>query len=226
MRNHKTSLIACAAMVISAVSAYALTPREMLSDHIAKVKLDAMIPEVFGGWREVTHSTNQIVDPQTRETINRIYNQTLSRTYVDESGYRVMVSIAYGEDQRDAIQMHYPEVCYPAQGFTLADKTSGLLQTDYGQIRITRLLTSQGQRHEPVTYWATVGEKVIANKVDKKLKEVSYGFRGYIPDGLLFRVSSVDKDSLRAFQKQRELVDALLTEISPASRQRLAGLTQ
>jgi EpsI family protein len=39
--------------------------------------------------------------------------------YVNASGYRIMLSLAYGSDQRGALQAHKPEVRYPAQGFTL-----------------------------------------------------------------------------------------------------------
>ena len=33
-----------------------------------------------------------------------------------------MLSIAYGKNQSDALQLHKPEICYPAQGFTLLAK--------------------------------------------------------------------------------------------------------
>ena len=102
-----------------------------------------------------------MVDPQQQELIDKIYTQTLSRTYVNPSGYRIMLAIAYGDDQRDAMQLHYPEVCYPAQGFSLKGKEKGTVATENGIIPVTRILTNLGQRNEPVTYWTTVGDQVF-----------------------------------------------------------------
>ena len=39
-----------------------------------------------------------------------------------------------------------------------------------------------------------VGEKAVQGKVQKRLVELSYTLTGRIPDGLLFRVSSIDPD--------------------------------
>jgi len=65
-------------------------------------------------WREDPQRIVQVVDPQTRELLDKLYSETLSRTYVNANGYRIMLSLAYGSDQRDSLQVHKPEVCYPA----------------------------------------------------------------------------------------------------------------
>ena len=105
-----------------------------------------------------------------------------------------MLALAYGKDQRDAMQVHYPEVCYPAQGFALQEKQIGTLATERGAIPVTRILTNLGQRIEPVTYWTTVGDRVVQTGLQKKLAEMSYGLSGKIPDGMLIRVSSIDTE--------------------------------
>ena len=59
-----------------------------------------------------------------------------------------MLSIAYGEDQRDSMQLHYPR-CYPAQGFDSINRKD-LLTTQFGVLPIRRLETVLGaQRYEP-----------------------------------------------------------------------------
>jgi hypothetical protein len=47
---------------------------------------------------------------------------------------------------------------------------------------------------------------------------------GRIPDGLLFRVSSIDPDPARAWRKQDEFVGQLLAALPPAERWCLSGL--
>ena len=43
-----------------------------------------------------------------------------------------------------------------------------------------------------MTYWFTVGDTAIKNKLQQRMVEVKLGLTGQIPDGLLFRVSSID----------------------------------
>ena len=44
--------------------------------------------------------------PDVQSQINAIYNQVLTRTYVSDSGQRVMLLIAYGGDQYDGTSAH------------------------------------------------------------------------------------------------------------------------
>jgi EpsI family protein len=135
------------------------------------------------------------------------------------------LSIAYGEDQRDSNQLHYPEVCYPAQGFQVTSNRRGVLQTAQGDIPVKRLESQMAQqRFEPITYWTTVGEHAVTGGVRKKLAEMEYGLKGRIPDGLLFRVSSIDRDSDGAFKKQEKFIAELLASLDVASKRRIAGL--
>jgi EpsI family protein len=134
-----------------------------------------------------------------------------------------MLSMAYGDDQRDGMQMHYPEVCYPAQGFVLHDRQNGVLTTTSGPISVTRILTSLGQRNEPVTYWTTVGDQVFQGSIQKKLAEMRYGLDGKIPDGMLIRISSIDANTSNAYERQREFASQMLLALTPEYRQRLSG---
>jgi EpsI family protein len=136
-----------------------------------------------------------------------------------------MLSIAYGEDQRDSVQLHYPEVCYPAQGFQVLSNRKGELQAQGGKIPVRRLETRlEQQRLEPVTYWTMIGKQAVLGGMDKKLAEMHFGLRGEIPDGLLFRVSSIDANTERAFASQNQFVENLLVAVDPVVRQRISGL--
>ena len=211
-------------MVSTAIATYQLQPTNKLSEQSFAIDLNVMVPKTFSGWQLMAIPNTMIIDPQQAENLARIYTQTLSRTYVNREGYRVMLSIAYGDDQRDSMAMHYPEVCYPAQGFRLNSSEIDILDTRHGSIPIKRLETALGGRREPVTYWHTVGDRVVRKGVDKKLAEINYGIKGIIPDGLLFRVSSVDGDSSRAFSIQKDFILDILDSMDPSTRSRFAGL--
>lgn len=218
------NLILLVLMLAASGMAVALKPTKKIADQGPKVELETLIPKGFGEWRHEVASVAQVVDPQQKEMIDKIYNQTLSRTYVNAQGYRIMLSIAYGGDQSDAMQLHKPEVCYPAQGFTLHGKQADTLQVRGGNLPITRVSTSLGNRNEPVTYWITIGDKVIkSGGIEKKLVEMSYGFSGKVPDGMLIRVSSIDADLARAHEMQDRFSSQMLDALAPEARVRLAG---
>ena len=182
------------------------------------------MPRGFGEWVELPDQKAQVVNPQTKELLDKLYSQVLTRTYVNKEGYRIMLSMAYGDDQRGGLQAHRPEVCYPAQGFKLGRTEDGSLATNFGTIEVRRLTTTLGPRDEPVTYWLTVGDQVIKNKFDKRMAEIRLGLTGLIPDGLLFRVSSIDRDSARAFALQQKFAADLLAAVPAETRRQLSGL--
>lgn len=201
----------------------ALRPTQKIAEQGPAIDLATMIPRTFGDWREEQHNSIQIVDPQQQEMIDKIYTQTLSRTYVNTNGYRIMLSMAYGDDQRDSMATHYPEVCYPAQGFLLKDKQTGTLTTASGPIPVTRILTSLGQRNEPITYWTIVGDHVFQGGIQKKLAEMRYGLNGKIPDGMLIRLSSIDTETANAYEIQTQFANQMLAALAPVYRQKLSG---
>jgi len=60
--------------------------------------------------------------------------------------------------------------------------------------------------------------------LQKRLIQLSYTFTGRIPDGLIFRISSIDPDQARANQLQDQFINQLLNAVSPVDRKRLSGL--
>lgn len=226
MNVYYRNLIVAILMFAASGAAMALRPTHRIADEGPAVDLETMIPRQFGEWRDEPQQNVQIVNPQQQETLNRIYTQTLSRTYVNGRGERIMLSIAYGADQSDAKQLHYPEVCYPAQGFQVVSTEFGTVKTDFGDIRVTRILTTMGSRSEPLTYWTTVGNKVVMGGKETKLEQLKYGFKGQIPDGLLFRVSSITTDIDAGYSAQQNFIREITRKLSVDDRKRLAGLSQ
>jgi EpsI family protein len=221
----RNAVLALFIMIVAAVLAWLITPRHRLVDVRGKVNLEKAIPAQFGDWKIDTSAAGAVVNPQQKETLDRIYNQQLLRTYFNSRGERVMLSIAYGEDQRDGMLLHYPEVCYPAQGFQVDSNKTGELILSAGRIPVRRLETQmRNQRFEPVTYWTIIGERASLGGLDKKLAEMHYSLQGQIPDGLLFRVSSINRDSAAGFALQIAFLQDLVPALSPRDRQLLTGL--
>ena len=222
-KSLQISLALFVAMCALSVAAVTLRPDKTAAQAGQRIVLETAVPKDFGGWRELKLST-QVVNPQTEKLLNSIYSQILSRVYENDRGYRIMLSIAYGDDQRGGLQAHKPEVCYPAQGFKLEEQAAAGLATAWGTIETTRLRTSLGPRLEPITYWMTNGDRVVRNQWDRRLEQFRLALTGQIPDGLIFRVSSIDANAPRAFAEQAGFVNDLLATVAPESRRRLSGL--
>jgi EpsI family protein len=224
MKMRSVSIVLAGLMVFASIGGYAARPSAKAAQRGQGIVLENVVPQRFGDWRMLPPESAQVVNPQTKELLDKLYSQILSRTYEHASGYRVMLSLAYGDDQRGDLQAHKPEVCYPAQGFTLHTNTESSVATPFGPIGARRLTTSYGPRKEPVTYWFTVGDQAIKSKFQQRMVEIRLGLTGQIPDGLLFRISSIDPDAERAFRMQDAFVADLLQAVPQRDRSRLSGL--
>lgn len=205
---------------------FAFKPGERGSSGAPAIDLAAMVPERFGAWRVDPQVGQAVVNPQTQELLDKLYNQIVTRTYIGPQGERVMLSLAYGGDQRSSLQAHMPEVCYPAQGFKLESLADGTVQTAHGSIPVRRLMTSLGPRKEPITYWFTMGGNTVKTTYDKRIVQLRLALTGQIPDGLLFRLSTLDADPQTGWDAQARFAADLLNEVDATARRRLAGLDQ
>ncbi|SDH35968.1 MULTISPECIES: exosortase-associated protein EpsI, B-type [unclassified Duganella] len=221
----RRNLVLMVLMVLASGLAAAWRPTEKLVTGRPPVSLSALVPASFGEWREEPQTVAMVVDPQQQATIDKIYQQTLSRTYINRDGERIMLSLAYGDDQRDSMQLHYPEVCYPAQGFQLRSNERGVLDTGAGVIPVRRLMATLAGRSEPVTYWTLIGEHAVMGGTSTKLAQIRYGLHGKIPDGLLFRVSSFNADPAAGHALQERYVRSMVAALSPEARVKLIGAT-
>lgn len=222
----RRAAIAAVLMAAGAAAGQAMVPTKRLALLRGPFRLEDLVPSTFAGWQVDTRSASGIVNPQTEALLNKLYSQMLERVYLDADGHRIMLSIAYGADQADDdVQLHYPEVCYPAQGFRVTNNRTAVLALPEGDIRIRRLETQYGDsRFEPVTYWTIVGDRQSLSGWDRKMSEIRHGLRGEIVDGLLFRVSSIDRDYEQGFRVQNGFIRDLVHALTPAARKQLVGL--
>lgn len=225
-RLRRRALIVALSMGGAAALAHVGVPTHKIADQW-HTDLKQMFPAQFGDWKVDSSMPLILPSPEVQAKLDAIYNQLLARTYVNvRSGERVMLSVAYGGDQSDSMSVHLPEVCYPAQGFALQDKRGDELNLDGRRIPVQRLLTHQGSRYEPVTYWLTIGEAVAATTTQRKFAQMRYGLMGEIPDGMLVRVSTIDRDSKHAFAVQDEFLSAMAAAIPATYRNRILGKPQ
>lgn len=187
--------------------------------------LEGLIPRNVPGW-SVRPTRARASNPQAQELIERIYSQIVERLYVDASGYVLMVVAAYGADQRGNLEAHRPEVCYPAQGFAIRSNSASTIPSAFGELRARQVHAVAGERSEPLTYWFAVAGGQVETRLEKRIQVLKSTLSGQIPDGLLFRVSSIDKDTSRAWRKQVEFIQSMIQVADATGRRRLAGLAR
>ena len=210
-------------MVSSAAITMVITPSAGIADQQNQIDLEALIPSEFNDWKIDVSAESLMVNPDVKEMINKIYSQTLSRTYINSQGERVMLSIAYGRDQRKDLQVHRPEVCYLTSGFDIGKLTKTFVDTTIGRIPVMHLVAKQGARNEPITYWIRMGDSVTRGWFEQKAATLSYGLTGKVPDGLLFRVSTISNDEQDSYRIQQIFLTSLLQAVRSEDRHWLVG---
>ena len=223
IRPGRASWVLFALMAGAAAFAWALAPTERMADGRGKLALADAIPAAFGDWRVNPVVAPLTVSPDVQAELDKIYDQILARTYVNGRGDLVMLSIAYGGTQNRSMQVHRPEVCYPAQGFSIDGAAKGSLPAGGQDLPVMRLLARQGPRTEPITYWIRIGDRVVRGNLELGLARLAYGLGGRVPDGMLVRVSTISRDVEQAYEVQSGFVAALLDALPPDTRALLIG---
>lgn len=188
-------------LLLAAWAGLALTPRQPNGQRAA-LNLQQLIPDRLGDWRRDELAERFLVTADVKGQEWKPYNQELSRTYVNGQGRRVMLVIAYGRDQLGSLlQVHRPEACFRAQGFSLSEQHDAELALPGGDrpLQVRRLVARLDQRIEPISYWMAVGGEATLPGLQRKLVQLRYGLRGQIPDGALVRVSSLTRQPAADF---------------------------
>lgn len=192
--NSKLVFLVVALFSVSLFLGYELQPELKQSKAGSQPKMENLIPDSFGEWTLIKDLPIIVADPQAQSMIDFIYNDTVSKTYINQDGVRIMLSIAYGAVQKRDLMVHFPQVCYPAQGFEILGENPSTVSVNNASVPVQEVKTRKGTRYENVTYWVRVGNSIVTTRFGQKLATIKHGIQGEIPDGLLFRISTIGED--------------------------------
>jgi EpsI family protein len=213
------------AMVIAAPIAELFRPTRMIAATRPSIDLEKAIPGQLGqGWHELSIVNHQVLNPIQVEALEHFYSQTITRVYVNRDGYQIMLSLAYGKEQTDSMRVHAPDVCYPAQGFSVSGVRSAAMSVAGSNLPVTRLVATRADRVEPVTYLIKIGDTAVASGSSRKIAQLRYGLRGEIPDGLLLRVSSIDPQAEQAFAMQERFLKVMAESMDESGIRLVFGI--
>ena len=210
-------------MFAAAGLALALKPTIKIADSGPKVDLEVLIPKAFGDWKIDETIVPLIADPELQAKLDKIYNQTLTRNYINGKGELIMLSIAYGGRQSTSMQVHRPEMCYPAQGFEVGRMSKGFIDASGARLPVMKLVATQGQRIEPITYWVMIGDSPVRGGLEQSLARVKYGLTGKMPYGILIRVSTISANESQSYRIEEQFVRDMLGAMPARYRKILTG---
>jgi len=208
---NRRNLVIGAACVATIGAAEFLRPRKHVS-LLAGRKLDDTIPRNLSAWK--SHDVTDLVKPREDHSLaSRLYAQTVGRVYTDDSGFQIMMLAAYGETQSRDLQLHRPEVCYPAIGFAITRNEERAINLAPGVTLPTRRLVAETpDRRESIIYWSRVGDYTPLGGLEQRVDVLKNGMAGEISDGILMRCSAVGPDAQASFAKIEAFILALLHE--------------
>jgi EpsI family protein len=230
--RHSFVIVATLAMLGAAGAAIALAPHRVFEGAPAD-RLEALIPISLGVWQMVPTTTQQVslfaVDEDGGNPMQKVYDDSLLRTYRDGAGHLMMIAIAYDHVQREEDRVHRPEICYVAQGFHIMADTPVTLRIKGApapEIEGRRMLTQNGSRLEAVSYWIRIGSSFTQNPWRSRFYVIAEGMAGRLHDGVLVRVSELvaqPGDVATSYARQDEFLGALMSNLSPAATRLLAS---
>lgn len=200
----------------------ALRPRKKLM-LLKNATVAKALPIEFGHWS--ARDSDNLVNPATAGRLTRaLYSQLVMRIYSNlQTNTDVMLLAAYGDTQSDLLQLHRPESCYPAVGFTLKRSQPDMLDIGGGaKLPIRRVVAEMQDRVENIVYWTRMGEALPQSGEQQRSQRISNSIQGFIPDGILMRTSLVG-DPDESFKVLDQFVPDLLHAIAPAQRMGFVG---
>jgi EpsI family protein len=187
--------------------------------------LASLFPSRFGPWR-TDALTSAFVRPSDHQgKVLGFYDRVFERTFVDDQGYRVMLSVAYLANafEGSALQMHEPEVCYRFAGYQVVDSQDMRLSIDGRAVAATHVVAQLPGRPEPITYWILAGGTGGGHAALRRRRIVA-ALRREVLDGMLVRISSVDADPARAYRVHAAFAGDMARAMAPAARDRFLGV--
>lgn len=189
-----------AGCLTAAAIAFARKPRTD-DAFMGSSKLEDIVPRQFAGWQFVTASG--LVLPPQDQLQSKIYHQLLTRVYNRGDGQSIMLLIAYGGSQDGVVQIHRPEICYPASGYTLSTVKDHLAKLAPKVLIPSRYIVADSpSRTEQMIYWTRLGADFPRRWSEQRLSVFEQNMAGIIPDGVLVRISTDVSDASSAILDQ------------------------
>ncbi|KKC25151.1 exosortase-associated protein EpsI, V-type [Sphingomonas sp. SRS2] len=185
-------------------------------------KLDALFPKTVGDWEYKTDSG--LVLPPEDELRDRLYSRVLTRYYAAPNQMPIMFLVAYSSEQDGMLQVHRPEICYPAAGYEVMQQRFIPLDVGGGLTIPGHYLNARStSRQEQLIYWTRIGNDFPTRWWAQHWAVAKENLKGRVPDGVLVRISTSAPDDKTAMTALTRFIPKMLEQLSPTARRVLFG---
>ena len=138
-------------LLLTGIAAWWLEQRPGLAGDAATLR---QLPPELAGWQAVDIPMEQDVADMLRA------DENVQRAYIHPQGYVVFVYVGYYGTARGGTPEHTPEMCYPAQGWSIVerDSVSSEIGGEGGFAAREFVVEKDGQRHL-VHFWYRTAEQ-------------------------------------------------------------------
>ncbi|MEP2102407.1 MAG: exosortase-associated protein EpsI, V-type [Parasphingorhabdus sp.] len=219
---NRRHLIMGGAFCLAAGMAYARTP-QVAFPVVEKEDFEKLIPETIGSWQFRTSSG--VVLPPPDALSDRLYDNLVTRVYSAPADPAIMFLTAYSNTQDGVLQVHRPEICYPAGGYNLTPTRPVDIENGLGGSIPANVFTATGrERTEHVLYWTRVGNEFPLTWSQQRLAVVKANLNGVIPDGVLVRASMIAPTFEEAMPHLSKFAAELNRTMNKQGRALLSGI--
>lgn len=186
-----------------------------LAKPVDQASFSAAIPEQVAGW--TSRKSQEVVLPPQDDS-NELYENLETRIYEGPGLPSIMLLIAFSSTQQNDIQVHRPEVCYPASGFPILWTRPKQISWASTSLSGRELLADRGGARERILYWVRVGNAFPTSWAEQRLTMAAQNLQGGVPDGALFRVSAIEEPDNPRSEAIMNFIEAFLAEVPPNFR--------
>ncbi|MEE4207736.1 MAG: exosortase C-terminal domain/associated protein EpsI [Parvularcula sp.] len=176
---------------------------------ISTEEFRAAIPSKVGGW--TSRRSAELVLPEL-DGGEKLYENLETRIYEGSNLPSIMFLVAYSSVQINDVQVHRPEVCYPVAGLPIISSTPTTFQFRGKQIAARDVIADRRGPEEQILYWVRVGNRFPTTWLDQRMAMASDSLKGTLPDGVLVRISTIQKPGYRGMPILKDFARQLLDQ--------------
>lgn len=214
LRLDRRSILVGTGLTAAGALSYLVAPKAVAKP-IEKPTFSSAIPDRVGGW--TSRKSQEIVLPPQDDS-NKLYENQETRVYEGVGLPAIMFLIAYSSTQQNDVQVHRPEVCYPASGFPVIGTEPTQISYRNREFAGRELVADRGGLHERIVYWIRVGDSFPTSWREQRINMALANLSGSVPDGVLFRVSAIEEPGKSTSTTLRKFIATFLDESTPAFR--------
>jgi len=178
-------------------------------------------PEHVAGWTKAV-LPDFILPPE--DSLSRsIYTTQVLEGYRNPAGDSVYCLIAYGAIQDYTLQLHRPEVCYEASGFSISSTHAVALQILNHEVSATAMKAERETRKETVLFWTRVGNAYPLSQWGIRGEIAKGWFKRRLPDGVLVRFSSTSMAGQAGLGDLERFAQSLMMAMPEAAQTLIMG---